>query len=560
MIARSLAIILALGSTPAWADGIIDNVNGITLDKEGKIIRFTALLVDDAGKVSKLITAKDKAPKRPDWRSDGKGLTMIPGLIDANVDIMALGFQALTLDLSQTKTLAEAKLQVAEYVAKFPNRRWVLGRGWDQAKWNMDRLPSAGDLSSVAAGKPVWLLNSDGSAGWANDSAMQIAGITSKTKIGVSGKIIKQAGKPSGIFVGAAKHLIEKHIPPPRAKDRDIALARAQKQLLSSGITAVTDMGTTIDKWQSYRRAGDNRRLNMRIFGYADGPAQMEKIAGPAPTPWLYGERLRLGGVRLKIDGSLSSRGAWLKQPYDDAPGDQGIRYDSYAELRNSMVRAAMDGFQVSLHASGDAAVAEAIGAVADLAETFPDDRRWRIENAHVIDAADLPKLGANDIMVSVQPANGQSSAALANARLGVLRADTAFPAASILAAGAPLSLGSNIPAGKAAPFADMAGAITREDENGQPFGGWRAEERLTRVQALAAYTINPARAAFAEDKVGSLTPGHNADFLLIDTDPLLASTSALRKTKVMETWVAGRAVYKSEEAAVADSQRFNRR
>ena len=558
----SLHIIAALLAAttiavPAYADGIIDNVNGITLDQDGNIIRFTALMVDDAGKVSQLVTAKQKPSKRPAWRQDGGGRTMIPGLIDSDGDVIELGFRALTLDLSRTTSLAGAKAAMAAYAAEHPNRRWILGRGWDQSGWADGAMPNAADIDAIISDRPVWLIHADGSAGWANSAALAAAGVTAKSQIGASGRIEKIAGKPSGILAGRAMDLITEKLPAPRAKDRDLALYKGQSLLLSRGITSTTDMGTDIADWQAFRRAGDTRRLNMRIFSYADSTETMELIAGPAPTPWLYDDRLRMGGVSIAIDGGLASRGAWLKSPYVNAPDERGFRRDSYAELRNAMVRGSMDGFQISLRANGDAAVSEAISAVADLSETFPGDKRWRIEGASVVDPADLPRLNQQDIAISITAPTDALTRKAATRGLGEIRMSTALAANSLLQQGALLALQANVEAG-VTPFESMAAAITREDTDGQPFGGWRPLERLSREAALAGFTTAPAKAAFAETKVGILTPGQSADFVLMDTDPLLAAPSALRRAKVLETWVAGRVVYKTTGADVNSTANAN--
>jgi hypothetical protein len=549
------AIALALAA-PALADGLVDNVNGITLDDEGNVIRFTAILIDREGRVSKLITnEKEKLPKQLDFRTDGKGQTLLPGLIDAHGHVMGLGFQALTLDLSATNSLAEAQEEIRAYAEKYGDRRWIIGRGWNQEKWGLGRFPTAQDLETdaikaAAKGRPIWLERVDGHAGWANKRAMEIAGVTAKTPSPAGGKIEIAAGVPSGIFVDAASALIQKHVPLPRARDRDVALAKAQENLLSQGITSIADMGTSIEDWQTYRRAGDSGWLNIRIFGYAAGIEQMEAIAGSEPTPWLYDDKLRLGGVKIYLDGALGSRGAWLKTPYADAPGQTGLRFLSYAELRNTMVRASMDGFQTAVHAIGDAANADIINAIEEVSETFPDDRRWRIEHAQVIDPVDLPKLAKHGMIASVQPVHQTSDRTMAEARLGAERLEGAYAWNTILKAGGKLAFGSDVPVEIADPFAGLATAMTREDANGQPFGGWRPQDRVTRQQALAGFTTWAAYAAFAEAKVGSLTPGKRADFILVDTDPLLASPSDIRKTKVIETWVGGRPAYISAKPA----------
>ena len=548
LLAAALAV---LAAPAAIADGLIENVNGITLDKDGKVVRFTGLLIGRDGKVSQLLTPRDKAPKQLDFRHDGKGLTMLPGLIDAHGHVIGLGFAALTLDLSGTNSLEEAQAAIRGYAAKYADRRWIIGRGWNQEKWGLGRFPTAADLDTAVADRPVWLERVDGHAGWANSRALEIAGITAATKSPAGGRIEMVDGKPSGIFVDMASDLVAKHVPAPRPVERDLALAEAQQALLKVGVTAIADMGTTVADWQSYRRAGDEGWLSVRIFGYAAGIDNMVAIAGPRPTPWLYDDKLRLGGVKLYLDGALGSRGAWLKKPYADAPGQTGLPLLVPAELRNMMVRASMDGFQTAVHAIGDAANAEAIGAVEDLAPTYTGDRRWRIEHAQIVDPADLPRLAKNGIIASMQPVHQISDRLMAEARLGPDRLAGAYAWNSILKAGGKLAFGSDVPVESPNPFHGIAAAITREDANGQPFGGWMAAERVNREQALAGFTIDAAYAAFAEGRLGSLSPGYRADFILVDTDPLLASPAQIRETKVTEAWVGGRPVYKVGQPAL---------
>jgi predicted amidohydrolase YtcJ len=548
LLAAALAV---LAAPAAFADGLIENVNGITLDKDGKVVRFTGLLIGRDGKVSQLLTPRDKAPKQLDFRHDGKGLTMLPGLIDAHGHVIGLGFAALTLDLSGTNSLEEAQAAIRGYAAKYPDRRWIIGRGWNQEKWGLGRFPTAADLDVAVADRPVWLERVDGHAGWANSRALEIAGITAATKSPAGGRIEMVDGKPSGIFVDMASELVAKHVPAPRPVERDLALAEAQQALLKVGVTAIADMGTTVADWQSYRRAGDEGWLSVRIFGYAAGIDNMVAIAGPRPTPWLYDDKLRLGGVKLYLDGALGSRGAWLKKPYADAPGQTGLPLLVPAELRNMMVRASMDGFQTAVHAIGDAANAEAIGAVEDLAPTYTGDRRWRIEHAQIVDPADLPRLAKNGIIASMQPVHQISDRLMAEARLGPDRLAGAYAWNSILKAGGKLAFGSDVPVESPNPFHGIAAAITREDANGQPFGGWMAAERVSREQALAGFTIDAAYAAFAEGRLGSLSPGYRADFILVDTDPLLASPAQIRETKVTEAWVGGRPVYTAGQPAL---------
>jgi predicted amidohydrolase YtcJ len=469
---------------------------------------------------------------------------MLPGLIDAHGHVMGLGFQALTLDLSDTKSLDEAKAKITAYVAANPNRKWVIGRGWNQEVWKLGRFPTAADLDAVVSDRPVWLERADGHAGWANSAAMAIAGISEKSVSPPGGRIEKSGAKPNGVFVDAAADLIGRHVPAPLPRERDLALSKAQDVLLAFGITAIADMGTSVEDWMTYRRAGDVGALRVRIISYSAGIDPLLSIAGSAPTPWLYNDRLRMVGVKLYLDGALGSRGAFLKAPYADKPGERGLSFLDSTKLGNLMSRAAFDNFQVAVHAIGDAANAQALDMIDELAQTYKGDRRWRIEHAQIIDPADIARFGKNGVIASMQPVHQISDRTMAEARLGPNRLAGAYAWASILKGGGRLAFGSDVPVESADPFAGLAAAITREDAQGIPFGGWQPQERITSEAALAGFTTAAAFAGFAEDKIGRLAPGMQADFILLDRDPLFIPPGEIRGTTVIETWVGGKRVF----------------
>ncbi len=497
----------ALCATPAMADTLVDNVQGMTIDRNGELDRFTGLWIDDDGRIKQVLDAKDARPKSPDFRMDGKGRVLIPGLIDSHLHMLGLGFGALTLDLSATTSLEDALAAIRDYAAANPDRRWIIGRGWNQEKWGLGRFPTAADLDGVEATRPVWLERVDGHAGWANSAAMQLAGVTAATEAPAGGRIERIGGsrQPSGIFVDNAGALIQQFVPQPQAKDRDLALAKAQQILLSSGITAAADMGTTIEDWQAFRRAGDNGSLQIRIMAYAAGVEAMELIGGSGPTPWLYDDRLRLNGVKLYLDGALGSRGAWLKAPYADDPGNTGLPLRTGTQLRNLMSRAAFDRFQLAIHAIGDAANAEVLQAIGELAPTYGGDRRWRIEHAQIVDPADFDLFGKNGIIASMQPVHQTSDRVMAEARLDPVRLKGAYAWQTLQQRGSPLAFGSDAPVESPDPFAGLAAAISRTGPDGQPFGGWRPEERVDREQALAGFTSAGAFAGFADGRFGRL-------------------------------------------------------
>ena len=538
------SILLAPGA--ADADSLIDNVNGITLDSEGKVIRFGAMLVDDDGRVKQLLGRRDKRPHDVDFQFDGKGRTLIPGFFDAHGHVMGMGFGALTLDLSETKTLAEALIRIAQYAADNPSRQWIIGNGWNQETWGLGRFPTAAELDTAVSDRPVFLSRVDGHAVWVNSAAMKAAGVSPSSKSLSGGTIVKIGGKPSGIFVDAAAGLFDDVLPAPKPVERDLALGKAQEILLANGVTSIADMGTTMQDWQSFRRAGDKGQLKIRIISYADGIDNMIAISGPAPSPWLYDDHLKLAGVKLYIDGALGSWGALLKQPYADKPGDSGLAMLTSAQLKNKMSRAAMDGFQTAVHGIGDKANDEILSAIEELQVTYKGDRRWRVEHAQIIDPADISRFAASGAIASIQPVHQTSDRLMAEARLGPDRLEGAYAWKSLLDSGAVLAFGTDVPVESSNPFPGLATAMTREDAAGQPFGGWMPEERLSREQAWQAYTNGAAYAAFAEDRLGSLEPGKRADFLIIDQDILLATPAQIRKLQVLQTWIAGKPVFVS--------------
>lgn len=558
MMRIALAALVALLVTPAKADTLLDNLKGITLTESGQVQRFSGILIGDDGKIMRVLTSPEPPPAppkckrgkpcaypaQPKYRIDGKGRVMMPGLIDSHGHVMGLGWQALSLDLSATNSLEEALAKIKTYAAANPDRKWIIGRGWNQERWSLGRFPNAVDIDSVVADRPVWLERVDGHAGWANSLAMSLAGVTPKSISPAGGRIELSGGKPSGVFVDAASELVQKAVPQPLSKERDLAFFKAQQILLSYGITSIADMGSTVDDWMAFRRAGDRGALGMRIFSYSAGLGPMLQITGGEPTPWLYDGKLRMAGVKLYADGALGSRGAWLKAPYADKPSERGLQFLSDAKLRNQLTRAAMDGFQIAIHAIGDAANAQALGAIEELSDAYPIDRRWRIEHAQIVDPADIARFAKHGIIASMQPVHQTSDRTMAEVRLGPNRLNGAYAWRSILAAGGKLAFGSDLPVESPDPFAGLAAAISRTDAQGEPLGGWWPNERVTPEQALAGFTTGGAYAAFAETKTGRIAPGLYADFILIDRDPLFSTPAEIRNIKVFETWVGGVRVF----------------
>ena len=533
---------------PALADTLIDNVNGIQVGADGKIHRFTMLLFDErTGRIIRTYGDPDGRVEPINIlhteRIDGKGRTLLPGLIDAHGHVMPLGFGALQLDLTGTNSLADLQQRLRAYAAANPDARWIVGRGWNQELWAEKRFPTAADLDAVVSDRPVWLGRVDGHAAVANSAAMKAAGVAAATQSPAGGRI------ENGLFVDAAMNLVEAKIPPPTPAQREQALAKAQELMLAVGLTGAADMGTSAEDWKVMQRAAESGKLQTRIMAYSAG---LEAMPGK-PTAWLAGDRLRMGGVKLYADGALGSRGAWLKQPYADKPETRGLQFLTDAQMRDQAGRAAAAGFQLAIHAIGDAGNAQVISTYEALGKTYSGDRRWRIEHVQVVAPFDIQRIAKAGIIASMQPTHQTSDDNMAGARLGEARLKGAYAWKTIAATGAHLAFGSDFPVESPNPFPGLAAAISRQDPQGQPPGGWRPEERVTLDQALAGFTREAAYAGFAEDRLGSLDPGKWADFIIVDRDISASSPTDLAATQVLETWVAGKKVWRRPASAPAE-------
>ncbi|MES2137907.1 MAG: amidohydrolase, partial [Pseudomonadota bacterium] len=542
MLRVSIAL-AALLSSPAWADTLFTNVNGIQATSSGQLQHFGGLVIGDDGRVKQVIANGSSArlPRRSDHLHviDGEGRTLLPGLIDAHGHVIDLGFAALRIDVTGTRSIAELQQRLRDYAAAHPTDPWIVGFGWNQELWAENRFPTSADLDAAVSDRPVVLERVDGHAVVANSAALRAAGVTSATQPPPGGEI------HDGVFVDAARGLVDKAIPKPTPRQVDQALAKSQDILLGFGVTGVGSMSTSVDDWKAFRRAGEAGRLNVRLMSYLSGTESMAAV--PKPTEWLYGDRLRAVGIKLFADGALGSRGAWLKQSYADKPDTRGLQFHSDAEMLSLADAAASRGFAVATHAIGDAADAQIITVYEQLSKKYGRDRRWRIEHFQIADPADIARLAPAGIVASMQPTHQTSDRLMAEKRLGPNRLAGAYAWQMVLKSGAKLAFGSDFPVESPNPFPGLSAAISRQDPNGQPPGGWIPSERLTLGQALHAFTRGAAYAGFAEQKIGALEPGKWADFILIDRDPTKVDARALARTQVLETWVAGKKLWSFE-------------
>jgi len=543
--ALSAALIALVTAQATAADLLVHNVNGYTLDQAGKLRRFEALLVRD-GKVLATGTQKNLSAKAKDAAElDRQGKTLLPGLTDAHGHIMNLGYSRTQLDLVGTRSLAEAQERVRAFADANPQAQWIRGRGWNQVIWGLNRFPTAAELDKVVWDRPVWLKRVDGHAGWANRRTLELAGITRDTKALEGGRIERDAqGNPTGVLVDAAMDLVDNIVPKPTREESEAALDTALRELASVGLTSVHDAGMDDRTFTLYTVYADAGKLSLRINAMIGGAGEdFDAIVKQNPRPDDGSGFLSVRSVKLYADGALGSRGAALLEPYSDQPGNRGLLFQSDKDLSAQIDKALARGYQVCVHAIGDAGNRQALDA---FARAPRGNLRHRIEHAQVVSLADIPRFKQLGIIASMQPTHATSDMNMAEARVGPERIKGAYAWRRFMKEGVRIAAGSDFPVESANPFWGLHAAVTRQDHQNLPPGGWYPDQAMTVRQALRAFTLDAAYAGHQEKNLGTLSPGKQADFILVDRDIFKADPKTLWQTKVLATYVGGRQVYPS--------------
>jgi predicted amidohydrolase YtcJ len=559
MAALSCAAALWL-APPARAQEAADLVvtHGVIHTMDPAAPRVEALAVRDGRVVatgtSREILARFAAPDVLDL----EGRAVIPGLIDAHGHVMGLGRALRTLDLVGTKSAVAIAEIVAAAAASRPAGSWITGRGWDQNDWERKAFPTHDALDRVAPDHPVWLTRVDGHAGWANARAMELAGITRETPDPDGGRIERNAaGEPTGVFVDNAQALLAEAIPAPDDAERDARLAAAQARILEVGLTGVHDMGVNREDLDVYRRWAEEGRLAFRAVVYLGSNRETLDWwdAGSWTPPTGATPRLIVRGVKIYADGALGSRGAALLAPYSDDPGNVGLLVTPPDTIAALVARALAAGLQPAIHAIGDRGNRVAVDAIAAGPAASRAAVGARVEHVQVAALEDIPRFAELGITASVQPTHATSDMYWAEERVGPERIRGAYAWRRLRDAGAALACGSDFPVENANPFHGLYAAVTRRDQDGWPEGGWRPEEKMTREEALACFTVDAARAARLDDEVGSLAPGRRADFLVLDRDYFAAPEEEIWRIRVLRTVVDGETVFQApEESAPNES------
>ena len=520
---------------------IIHNIHGNTIN-QGKHVRFEAIAFED-GKVLQ-IGKKDSLFNKYKNANliDGQGKSLLPGLHDAHGHIFGLAKLKNEIDLMSVTSLEESLQIIQQFIDEHPNNNWILGRGWNQALWKGKQFPTFKDLDTLKTDKPIWLRRVDGHAGWANSKAMEIAKTSQYLKNLPGGEIIvDDQGVQTGIFVDNAMELVSEHIGVEKNTDNTKLIHEALEYLASLGITSVDDAGIDWLEYDIYKSLTKENKLPIRINVMLGSWSKvLDKMLSYGPYK---DDFLQIHMIKYISDGALGSRGAAMIKPYNDRPDTTGLFVQSKEFIQKSVFSNANDGWQAGIHAIGDKANRISI-------EIFSDPRaktaeiRHRIEHAQIIDFGDLKQLKPNHIIASMQPTHATSDKNMAEDRIGRQRLRGAYAWQTLLKKGIVIASGSDFPVELPNPFYGLHAAVTRQDRDNQPKGGWISVENMTVKQALESFTISAAYANRRENELGSLEPGKWADFILVDQDIFNIPKQDIWKTQVLQTWIAGKKIF----------------
>jgi predicted amidohydrolase YtcJ len=481
---------------------------------------------------------------------DARGHLVVPGLIDTHVHFIDGGFQLSSVQLRDAATREEFVRRIGEFAATVPPGTWITGGNWDHSRWGGE-LPSRDWIDKVTSNHPVWINRLDGHMALANGAALKAAAVTRETKDVTGGEIVRgRNGEPTGLLKDNAMSLVDKAVPPPSDEMRDGALKAAMQYVAARGVTTVHNMGTWAEL-ETFTRARKANALQTRIYGVV--PLSTWEHLRDVVARKEYGgadgrgdEWLRVGGLKGFVDGSLGSHTAAFQQPFDDAPNDRGLLVNTPEDLYRWISGADGASLQVMVHAIGDRANAllldiyERVGK-----EHGARDRRFRIEHAQHLAAADIPRFGKLGVIPSMQPYHAIDDGRWAEKYIGD-RIKTTYAFRTLLDTGAKLAFGSDWYVAPPTPLDGIYAAVTRRTLDGKNPGGWVPEQKISVEEALRAYTANAAYASFDEDQKGVLSAGRLADFVMLGRNIFEIPPEEIKDVPVLMTVVGGRKVFEA--------------
>jgi predicted amidohydrolase YtcJ len=518
-----------------------DSANGWHPDASAIAIRDGRIIF--VGTDSAALTLKGPTTKVIDLA----GQVLLPGLVDAHTHVAELGQSLDRVNLTGVATEAEAVERIVARAAQTPKGEWILGYGWDEGAW-ANRYPDKRLLSARVPDHPVILRSLHGFAAWANQRALTQAGITRDTRSPSGGEIRRNPqGEPTGLVLNRAVQLLDDAVPLPSPAQRDAQVMRALHVMAEAGYTGVHEAGVAPDVMESFERLAERDSLPLRVYAMlsARDSTLLRQWIARGPFTSANGT-LVVRSVKAYYDGALGSRGAQMLNDYADRPGHRGVSGGAYGFNQQLVADAMSAGFQVGIHAIGDAGNRATLDFIDSVAHAAPKarGRRHRVEHAQVVSPPDIARFAALGVIASVQPPHAVEDKGWAETRVGAERIAGAYAWRTLRRAGAAMVFSSDLPGSDWSPFYGLHSAITRQDTSGAPAGGWYPGERMTPEEAVRGYTAWSAFAGFDEQDAGTIAVGKRADFTVLDVDPFRAGPAELLRGKVVLTVYRGRVTF----------------
>ncbi|MGA0560073.1 amidohydrolase [Larkinella sp. VNQ87] len=471
---------------------------------------------------------------------DLRGQPVYPGFYDPHAHFLGLGQMLDQADLVGTSSYDEVIQRLNAFHKRNPTALWLIGRGWDQNDWPDKQFPTKEKLDAAFPNIPVCLTRVDGHAVVINSKALRLAGITRNTKV-PGGEVVLTGNEPTGVLVDNAMGLVRRVIPQPDAQDKERQLLAAQQVCLSLGLTTVSDAGLDRRDIELVERLQKENKLKIRDYVMISlGEPNLDYYLkrGPFQT-----DRLTVRSFKLYADGALGSRGACLRKPYNDRPETGGFLLLSPNELERALTLLAKSEFQANTHCIGDSANHLILDLYGKLLKKS-NNRRWRIEHAQVVSPDDFWKFNRYSVIPSVQPTHATSDMYWAAERVGPVRVKGAYAYKDLLKQNGRIAFGSDFPVEAVNPLYGFHAAVARVDAQGFPAGGFQMENAVDRASALKAMTSWAAFANFEDHLRGSIEPGKQADFVVLQQDIMKIPATELRKATVLQTWVGGEKLF----------------
>jgi hypothetical protein len=515
-----------------WAEAIA--IEGNRIARVGKTSEIAAL----AGHGTKVI--------------DLGGRLTIPGINDAHIHFLSGALGLSEVDLVGAHSLQEIQRRVAEFAKSHPEVPWITGAGWEYAYLPGQELSGRAALDTAVADRPVYLRAYDGHTGWANSKALELAGIARNQKFEGFGTIVldPRTGQPTGILKEGAMSLVSGRIPPPSREVKLAALRKGLQTAASFGVTSFQNAGGNRDDLSLYDDLLHQNALTARVsvaMSVSPGTIQAD-IGRIVELDQKYSEGLlRVGAVKILLDGVIESHTAAMLDRYSDMPDTSGVPSYSQGELNRLVQMADKAGLQVSIHAIGDRAVQMALDACERAMRLDGrHDARFRIEHIETVAESDITRFAALGVLASMQPIHADPGTnEVWIPAVGEERCRRAFAWRSLERAGARLVFSSDWPAAISAdPMRGIHCAVNRRTVEGDPPGGWIPEQRVSVETALRAYTQGGAYASFQEKVKGTIDKGKLADIVVLSRDLFKIDPMEIYKTRVVMTIFDGRIIH----------------